>query len=87
MAADGNEFFYINPDKKLVAVDIKRGEGSQVGAPKELFETHLVTLGEGFPDIEYVVAENGQPFLLNSVPASATDPISIVMNWKTLLQK
>ena len=60
---DGNEIFYVGPDKKLMAVAVN-GKGStfEVGAVRALFQTRLTALRYG-----YDVSADGQRFLINTL--------------------
>ena len=84
---DGKELFYITSDEKLMAVDVDtRSAAFQAGIPRELFQTQLVPLSY-WRNI-YVPSLDGQRFLMIT-PAGQTkpDPITVVVNWPTLLRK
>jgi eukaryotic-like serine/threonine-protein kinase len=76
---DGKELFYINPDNKMIAVDVKaNGQQLDLGRPQELFETRAQRLG--LPT--YDVTANGQRFLINAAAGAEGAPsITVVMNW------
>jgi eukaryotic-like serine/threonine-protein kinase len=81
---DGNEIFYVGPDKKLMAVAVN-GKGStfEVGAVRALFQTRLTALRYG-----YDVSADGQRFLINTLPEQAVArPITVVLNWQAELKK
>jgi hypothetical protein len=68
---DGKELFYIAADATLMAVPIglpADGQTVTLGAAVPLFRTHLVGGGEGLDPPQYVVARDGQRFLMNAVP-------------------
>ena len=84
--ADGKELFYIARDGQLMAVPARfspDGQALEVAAPLTLFMTHL-----GDPELnlsrqQYMVAPDGQRFLMNTVTdETVTAPITIVLNWK-----
>jgi eukaryotic-like serine/threonine-protein kinase len=85
---DGKELFYLSPDRKLMAVQVKTGETFENGAPVPLFQTKV------FPPVStgarnnYVVAADGQRFLVNNVvEENASHPITVVLNWTAQLKK
>ena len=85
--SDGRELFYISPDRKLMVVDVKLGPPLEVGVPKPLFDTRILTSGPEFRN-HYVVAKDGQRFLINSIiEERRATPISIVKNWTALVKK
>ena len=83
---DGRELFYIGADSKLMVVDVKLGPPFQVGVPKLLFETRVPTIID-FRN-HYVVAADGQRFLINTITeARGSTPIDVVKNWTALLKR
>ena len=84
--ADGKELFYIGPDKKLMAVDIKTDGGEvHVGTPRALFELRVSNL-PGPP--YYDVSRDGQRFLINVAgEETSPTPMAVVMNWNAGLRK
>ena len=84
---DGKEIFYIAPDRKLMAVDVK-SEGStfDAGVPKVLFQTHVA----GYPNPRnvYEVSADGRRFLIIGPHEEATStPITVVANWTADLKR
>jgi Tol biopolymer transport system component len=84
---DGRELFYISPERKVIAVDIKADASTfEVGTPKALFQTRL----PGYPNPRnyYDVSADGQRFLMNNLSGEATlTPISVVINWMAEVNK
>jgi Tol biopolymer transport system component len=75
---DGNELFYVAPDRMLMAVTIKPADSSlSVAAARPLFELKLQTRDE----TNYDVSSKGS-FLVN-VPTSeqTPQPITVILNW------
>jgi Tol biopolymer transport system component len=77
---DGKELFYVSPDRKLMAVDIRTQPAFETGAPHALFQTHIL------PTIEarnhYDASADGQQFVVNSRrPEDASLPITVVTGW------
>lgn len=78
---DGREIFYVAPDNKLMAVPTSTGPAFDSGLPKVLFEMRVPEITLPFPRT-YVVAKNGQRFLVNTIVKDATSsPITVVLNW------
>jgi eukaryotic-like serine/threonine-protein kinase len=82
---DGKELYYLSLDGKMIAVDIRVGAGIETGAPHVLFDTGL-SVGPNLD--QYAVSPDGNRFLL-LLPAeeSATTPITVVINWTSLINK
>ena len=84
---DGRELFYISPDRKLIAVDVKSDVSMlEVGTPKVLFQTRL----PGYPGPRncYDVSADGQRFLMNNLLGDiSSNPIIVVINWTAGLQR
>ena len=86
---DGRELFYLSSDRKLMAVAVK-GNGStfERDAPKELFGLRLQTVGLPGPRNYFVVAADGQRFLVASAPEERiTLPTTVVLNWTADLRR
>jgi Tol biopolymer transport system component len=89
---DGRELFFVAPDGKLMAVAIHiNADGAlNLGPPTALFQTRLPTgsniaVGLGSKP-QYAVAPDGR-FLMSVTADDTASPISIVLNWATLLKK
>ena len=77
----GNELFYVSPDSKLIAVDVRAGADIEVGVPRELFSLPLTDLDVAF-GIDYSVTAAGQRFLVNTVLRDTPSaPIFVILNW------
>lgn len=93
---DGRELFYISADSKMMAVGVTTSpEFKKAGDTKALF-TAPVSSGEinirSFINaFRYDVTRDGQRFLVDAVAASQAStrslPITIVLNWQTLMNK
>jgi Tol biopolymer transport system component len=81
---DGRELYFIGLDGKLMAVDVKGGAGGtfEGGAPKALFDTH--TIGDRLA--KWDVSKDGR-FLIPVAAQYYGDPITVVVNWPSLLKK
>jgi Tol biopolymer transport system component len=85
---DGKELFYLTPDGKLMAVEVKAGSTFEAVAAKPLFDTHVrgwfgSGAGAGLSSRNnYAVSSDGQRFLRNDLmEISASSPITVVLNW------
>ncbi len=82
---DGKELFYITPDGKLMAVEIKIGSTFEPGVPKLLFD---VATARTLATSAYDVSTDGQRFLfisgqLDTNPSS----LAVIVNWTAELKK
>ena len=87
---DGKELFYVAPDGKLMAVEIKATVAAfDHGAPQALFDLHSETQPLSTAASGYVVAPDGKRFLV--VTASGGDaqapPLTVVVNWLAAVKK
>ncbi len=84
---DGKELYFLSPDQKLMAVDVKTEAGTfEAGIPKELFEAQSIP--PWYWKNIYVPSADGQRFLMLA-PANEAKPapITVVVNWTTMLKK
>jgi Tol biopolymer transport system component len=81
--ADGRELFYLTPAGQLMAVPIEYLDGGTVrpGAAVPLFQAKLGAI-QGAALHSYIVAGNGERFLLDAVVEQQPAPISLILNWK-----
>jgi Tol biopolymer transport system component len=88
---DGKELFYLSPDGKLMAVEVKAGSAFEVGVPKPIFDTHIrrdVSRGILGSRDNYAVSSDGQRFLaIDLTEASASSPLTVVLNWAADLKR
>jgi serine/threonine protein kinase/Tol biopolymer transport system component len=81
---DGKKLFYLDPLRKMVAVEIQTtGDSIQIGNSKTLFQTgirHSIST-EG-----YDVSRDGKFLIVNSITES-TAPVVLVTNWDAELKK
>jgi Tol biopolymer transport system component len=77
---DGGELYYVNPDKKMMAVALTIGDDLHASEPVELFDAPV----RGHPTRQYDVTSDGKRFLLNRIVEGATaEPITMVQNWQS----
>ena len=84
---DGKELFYVSPDKKMMAVEVK-GEGAtfERGVPKALFDVRVPSFNAA--QARFAVTADGQKFLVNNTIGETTSaPIAVVLNWTADLKK
>jgi eukaryotic-like serine/threonine-protein kinase len=82
---DGKELYYLASDGKMMAVDIRVGAGIKPGVSHELFDTGLSV--DPILD-QYAVTPDGRRFLiLKSIGETAATPITVILNWTSLLNK
>src|SRR6516164_1463417 len=68
---DGKELFYVAPDGKLMAVEIKATAAAfEHGAPQALFDLHSGILPASAFAAGYVVAPDGKRFLVVTEPGA-----------------
>src|SRR5579859_1992497 len=80
----GKELFYISPDYKLMAADIREHATSlDVGSVHELFQAFPAYVATSF----YDVAPDGKKFVMVSRTAQSSSPLTLVVNWPALLKK
>jgi Tol biopolymer transport system component len=79
---DGKELFYISPDRKVIAVQVKAGSTFEAGAAKPLFDTHIKEVLDN-----YAVSGDGQRFLINDLTETSVSPITVVLNWTADLKR
>ena len=85
---DGKELFYLGPDRRLMAVDVKNSTGFEVGPPVALFLTHLRQPLSAMDFFSYDVTADGQKFLVNTkVDTSSSAPVSVILNWSSEIEK
>ena len=75
---NGKTLYYIDPYRKLTAVDIETsGEAVQIGTAKPLFTTGI---RHSIPTGAYDVARDGRFLVVDSITES-TAPVVLVTNW------
>jgi hypothetical protein len=77
---DGKEIFYLAPDNKLMAAEVKgQGAALEVGAVRVLFDVRPGNPTSGY---QYDVTSDGQRFLVNtSVEQKVSSSINLIINW------
>jgi Tol biopolymer transport system component/predicted Ser/Thr protein kinase len=80
---DGRELYFIDRERRMMAVDIGAGPMFQAGVPKVLFATHLA-LG---PGTNFDVSREGRFLIPNQVEGPEATPITVVINWASGFKK
>jgi len=76
---DGTELFYVAPDRRLMAVPVRKAANLEVGVPAALFETRIRMAP---PFRNYDVSADGQRFLVVTMAAQERErPVTLVVNW------
>ena len=81
---DGKELFYVAADRKLMAVELKRGAGFEAAAPEPLFDLRsLRAVGSN-----YAVVDEGRKFLVvTTIEDPNATPFTVVLNWTADLNR
>jgi serine/threonine protein kinase len=85
---DGKELYYLSPEGKVMAVNVKLGAAVESGTPLALFQPHLHQSISAMDVVSYDVAPDGQRFLISvkeDTPTAA--PLSFILNWAAELEK
>jgi Tol biopolymer transport system component len=86
--SDGKELYYLALDGKIMAAEVKPGSDFAVGLPVPLFDSGLRPEGLTESRSSFVVAPDGQRFLVNTnAEEAARVPITVVVNWTGELKK
>jgi len=81
---DGKEIFYLSPDNKVMAAEVKaNGSSFEIGAVRALFETRPYRSGGAAFD----VSADGQRFIVDYAGEQPTAAITLVVNWTADLRK
>jgi Tol biopolymer transport system component len=85
---DGNELYYLAPDGRLMAAEVKTGAGFEAGFPNGLFVTHARQPISAMDFFSYDVTPDGEKFLVNTkVDTSNSAPLSVILNWSSEMEK
>jgi eukaryotic-like serine/threonine-protein kinase len=85
---DGKELFYLAPDEKLMAVEVKEGSTFSADAARPLFQTRRREHISSNDLFSYDVSADGQRFLVNTDIGEVTSPpLTVVLNWPAGLER
>jgi Tol biopolymer transport system component len=76
---DGKELFFINADRKMMAVDVASTGGTEFkfAAPKTLFDARI----SGNPTDQFDVSRDGRFLMPVPVKQGLSVPITVIVNW------
>ena len=80
---DGKELFYLDLRGVLMSVQIINTASSEMSAPTPLFQTPIIL--DPLRN-QYAATSDGKKFVL-STRAGEEEPITVITNWKSALQK
>ena len=84
---NGEELFYISPDWKMMAVEVKTKPVLQVGTPRPLFQTDMVDTGIRTGPMSWDLASDGNRFLVISETSSDAFSLNVSLNWQPAVTK
>jgi eukaryotic-like serine/threonine-protein kinase len=81
--SDGRELFYMDPNNRMMSVQVRPGTSLDVDSPQPLFQAPATS---GWSSA-YAVSSDGQRFLLNTVAPQQppVPPIDVLIHWSQLL--
>ena len=83
--ADGQELYFLDADRMLMAVSVTLRPTFKSGVPAALFRTRVPVVVGPFRQ-HYLPYTDGQRFLVNTAPPNAAAPvIHVVLDWRALL--
>jgi Tol biopolymer transport system component len=83
---DGKELFYLSPDGRLLAVDVREGtSGPAVGLPNVLVPADRA-VAQIWGGGDYAVTADGQRFLVKTRVEEDDRRIHVLLNWTLLLE-
>ena len=86
--SDGKELYYVAPDRKIMAVEVKPGNLFSAGLPVPLFEAPIRAEGITEYRSSFVVSPDGERFLVSTIAEEAARaPITVVVNWASELKR
>lgn len=79
---DGKELFYVDGEKKMVAVSVAGGDSFEPGNPKSLFATGIHT-----PEARFDVTADGSRFIIPTESGGENRmPAMVILNWTSALR-
>jgi Tol biopolymer transport system component len=86
---DGKELYYIAPDGKLMAVEVKIAPRFEHGPPKALFDTNMAMDGARISAILWSPSPDGKRFLImtRGEESAASEPVTVVVNWQAAAKR
>ena len=85
---DSKELFYLASDGKIMSVSVANGPTFDAGTPVALFQANPRVLVATSELVAYDVSKDGQRFLINTRQKNPeAQPMTVVLNWPSLLKK
>lgn len=79
---DGRELFYLAPDNRLIAVELRLGETvPEIVQSRALFLANVK--GDG---LSYDVTSDGKRFLMNTAGEEGLLPLNVMVNWPAMMK-
>jgi Tol biopolymer transport system component len=86
--SDGKELYYLAPDRKLMAVELRETSGSlQAASIRPLFEMFSTMFLTAAGVNQYDVTPDGSRFIVDSTTGETSEPLYLVVNWTAGLKK
>jgi len=76
---DGKKIYFMQPDRKMMVVSFDNTKGV-ASSPTVFVQTNIALTTFGW--FQYDVAKDGR-LLVNSLPASSSSPLTLIVNWET----
>jgi Tol biopolymer transport system component len=88
---DGRELYYLDRERRIVAVSVTGDAKFEPGKVTPLFTTPIPFPTTLSADIPYDVTPDGQRFLISASlaqsPAPTTTPVTVILNWPSVLKR
>ena len=84
----GKKLFFLANGRQVMAADVTYAPSFKIGVPHLLFETPVPAVGN--TQFVWDVTEDGKRFLIPKLPSAQNflqAPITVVLNWQSLLKK
>jgi len=86
--SDGKELYYLAPDRKLMAVELRETSGSlQAASIRPLFEMFSTMFLTAAGVNQYDVTPDGSRFIVDSTTGETSGTLYLVVNWTAGLKK
>jgi Tol biopolymer transport system component len=80
---DGKELYFVSPDGKMMAAEVKSGSKFEAGVPKPLFDVRFPSGINPWFD----VGKDGRFLIPIQAEQTANAPMTVVVNWQAGLKK
>jgi Tol biopolymer transport system component len=81
---DGKELFYLTLDGIMMSMPVKPGPALETGIPQTLFQTRIRVTATSD---QFAVNGDGQRFLLIESIENEVKPLTVILNWLSLLRR